>query len=398
MLLKKLDLDSPEYKFFYCNGKVQDIPVLFGTKQPVIFIFDDMVEDEVGQKKAIDEINEFLARNPTLDDVIIAPYPVEFDFSRFLRFENLFYKEYDNILQPERISLRTIDHYVSRVFDDETVKACCEPFPLKRCKEVNDKLDLFIKDIKESDLSSFEKIMATYLICTHFIDSVHDDKIEEEYDKNIYSSVFHILGDDEDGYQIKCAGYTDMFARMLAKLDINALPLLISCSNIKFYHSVAMVDVHDEKYGIDGCYICDVRFDSDNREVIDEKVRERLTDDERVHYYTYNSLKAFCLTFQDYDYLANSDMEQMIYSTGLGVADAELLISEDRVELTDINNALMRVSLFTYLTEGNKEMSTGDDALEKIMKESSKTTAKIGSFRKKTDQFYSDLIGKEKIG
>ena len=43
-------------------------------------------------------------------------------------------------------------------------------------------------------------------------------------------------------------------------------------------------------------------------------------------------------------------------------------------------------------------MSTGDDALEKIMKESSKTTAKIGSFRKKTDQFYSDLIGKEKIG
>ena len=91
-------------------------------------------------------------------------------------------------------------------------------------------------------------------------------------------------------------------------------------------------------------------------------------------------------------------MEQMIYSTGLGVADAELLISEDRVELTDINNALMRVSLFTYLTEGNKEMSTGDDALEKIMKESSKTTAKIGSFRKKTDQFYSDLIDKEKIG
>ena len=57
----------------------------------------------------------------------------------------------------------------------------------------------------------------------------------------------------------------------------------------------------------------------------------------------------------------------------------------------------MRVSLFTYLTEGNKEMSTGDDALEKIMKESSKTTAKIGSFRKKTDQFYSDLIDKEKI-
>ena len=88
----------------------------------------------------------------------------------------------------------------------------------------------------------------------------------------------------------------------------------------------------------------------------------------------------------------------MIYSIGSGEANAEDSISEDRVELINICSALMRVSLFTYLTEGNKEMSTGDDALEKIMKESSKTTAKIGSFRKKTDQFYSDLIGKEKIG
>ena len=149
--MKKIDLDSSEYKFFYCNGKVQDIPVLFDTKQPVIFVVDDMVEDEVGQKKAIDEINEFLAKNPTLDDVIIAPYPVEFDFSRFLRFENLFYKEYDNILQPERISLRTIDHYVSRA-SDETVKACCESFPLKHCKEVDDKLDLFISDIKKRSI------------------------------------------------------------------------------------------------------------------------------------------------------------------------------------------------------------------------------------------------------
>ncbi len=396
--MKKIDLDSPEYIFFNCNGKVQDIPVLFGTKQPVIFIVDEMVEDEVGQKKAIDEINEFLARNPALDDVIIAAYPVEFDFSRFLRFENLFYKEYDNILEPERISLRTIDHYVSKISKDETVKACCEPFPLNRCKEVNDKLDLFIKDIKESDLSSFEKIMATYLICTHFIDSVHDDKIEEEYDKNIYSSVFHVLGDDEDGYQIKCAGYTDIFARMLAKLDITALPMLISCSNVDFYHSVAAVDIHDEKYGIDGRYICDVRFDSDNGERIDENVRKRLTDGERIHYYTYNSLKTFCLTFQDYDYLVNPGMEQMIYSTEFGEADAELLISEDRVELTDINNALMRVSIFTYLTDENKEMSTNDNALEKIIKEVGKTSNKIGSFRKKADQFYSDLTGKEKIG
>ncbi len=396
--MKKIDLDSPEYIFFNCNGKTQDIPVLFGTKQPVIFVIDEMVQSEVGNKKAIEEINEFLVKNPSLDNVIVAPYPVEFDFSRFLKFENLFYKEYDNILEPERISLRTIDHYVSRISEDETVKACCEPFPLKHCKEVDDKLDLFIRDIKKSDLSPFEKVMATYIICTHFIDSVHDDGIEEEYDKNIYSSAFHILSDDEDGYQAKCAGYTDIFTRLLAKLDITASPMLISCSNIDFYHSVAAVDIHDEKYDVDGCYICDVRSDSDSREFIDKKVRKTLTDAEKEHYYTYNSLKYFCLTFQDYDYFVNPNMEQMIYSIGSGEANAEASISEDRVELINICSALMRVSLFTYLTDGNKEMSTGDSALEKIMKESGKATAKIGSFRKKADQFYSDLIGKEKIG
>ncbi len=395
--MKKIDLDdSSEYVFFNCNGDISDIPILFGSKQPVIFVVDDMLDDESFQKRVIDEINEFLKKNISLSDVIIAPYPVEFDFSRFLKFENLFYKEYDSILEPERISLRTIDHYISRVFDDETVKACCEPFPLKRCKEVNDKLDLFIKDIKKSDLSSFEKIMASYLICTHFIDSVHDNKIEEEYDKNIYSSVFHILGDDEDGYQIKCAGYTDLFARMLAKLDIDAVPLLISCSNINLYHSIAAVDVHDEKYGIDGRYICDVRFDSDSREVIDKKVRDRLTDEEKTHYYTYNSLKAFCLTFHDYDYLINSDMEQIIYSSGPGVDDAELSISDDRVELANLSNALMRVSLFTYLTKGNNELSTDDSILENVFKEVNKTSNKIASFRKKSDQFYVNLFGNEK--
>lgn len=396
--MKKVDLDNPEYIFFDCNGKVQDIPVLFGTKQPVIFVDDEMVTDEASQKKVIDEINEFLARNPDHDEVIITTYTssAEFDFSRFLRFENLFCKEYDNILEPERISLRTIDRYGSRVFDDETLMACFTTFPLKHCKEVNDKLDLFIKDIKESNLSSFEKIMATYLICTHFIDSVKDDDIEEKCDKNVYSNVFHILSDDEDGYQVKCAGYTDVFIRLLDKLDINALPMLMSCSNIKLYHSIAVVDVNDEKYGIDGRYICDVRFDSDNREFFDKKVREHLTDEERGHYYTYNSLKAFCLTFQDYDYLVNSDMEQIIYSTRPGEMDAELLISEGRVELADISNALMRISLFTYLTEGNKDMSTDDNTLEKIIKESCKVTAKMGSFRGKIDQFYTDLTGKEK--
>ncbi len=394
--MKKIDVDSDEYIFFSCNGETLDIPLLFGTKQPVIFVVDGMVEDEIGQKKAIDEINEFLVSNPSLDNVIVAPYPVDYNFQRFLKFENLFYKEYDNILEPERVSLRTIEHFASRINEDETVRMCCSLFPLNHCRKIDNKLNLFIDDIKNSNLSSFEKILASYLICTHFVDSFKENDENDDTDYDIYSSVLNILSDTDSGYKVKCAGYTDLLCRLLTKLDIEAVPMLISCSDVDFYHSVAMVFVHDEKYGINGQYICDVRGDSDYREAVDRKEIDALDKDLQSHYYTYNSLKYFCLTFDDYNYLINPNLEQMIYSTVPLQSGAEDLISEDRVELSTISNALMRVSLFTYLTDGNDEISTGNDALEKIVKESNKSTAKIGSFRKKADQFYFNLFGKEK--
>lgn len=31
-------------------------------------------------------------------------------------------------------------------------------------------------------------------------------------EENVFSSSMHVLSDDQDGYKIKCAGYTDMFA------------------------------------------------------------------------------------------------------------------------------------------------------------------------------------------
>lgn len=392
----KLDIDSPDFSFFSCNGDTLNIPALDSEKQPVVFIHDKMVNDSAGPGLAIREINSFLEKNNLVDDVILAPYPVEYDFSRCLKFENVFYKEYDNILYPERLLLRTIDHYVSKVSDDETVKACCEPFPLKRCKDVDDKLNLFVQDIKKSNLSPLERVLATYIICTHFIDSTKNDNSEGEYDDNIYSSVFHILSDDEDGYQIKCAGYTDLFTRMLAKLDIDAVPTLISCSNIDFYHSVASVDIRDQKYDINGKYICDVRFDSDNREGVDDKVRKIFNNERKEPYYTYDSLNYFCLTFKDYDFLVNPKMEQMIYSTTSGKPDAELELSDDRVGLGSINNALMRVSLFTYLSDNNNEMSTSDSALEKVIKDCNRTIKLIGKYRQKADTFYQNLEGIEK--
>ena len=394
--MKKIDVDSEEYIFFSCNGKTLDIPVLFGMKQPVIFVVDEMVEDEDEQRKAIEEINEFLALNPALDNVIVAPYPVDYNFQRFLKFENLFYKEYDNILEPERVSLRTIEHFASRVNEDETVRMCCSAFPLTQCKEVDNKLNLFIKDIKNSNLSSFEKILASYLICTHFVDSFKENDENEDTDYDVYSSVLNILSDTDYGYKVKCAGYTDLFCRLLSKLDIETIPMLISCSDIDFYHSVAKVSICDEKYGINGQYICDVRGDSDYREAFDRKKLDELDKNLHGYYYTYNSLMYFALTFDDYNYLINPNLEQMIYSTVPLKSGAEDLISKNRVELTNISNALMKVSLFTYLSDGNDEISTGDDALEKIVKESNKSTAKIGSCRKKSDQFYSNLLGKEK--
>ena len=62
MLLKKLDLDSPEYKFFYCNGKVQDIPVLYTTQTGKIDEKDKVSTERISIGKigqALAEVSSF---------------------------------------------------------------------------------------------------------------------------------------------------------------------------------------------------------------------------------------------------------------------------------------------------------------------------------------------------
>ena len=294
-------------------------------------------------------INSLLKTIPSISKLMICNFNIDYphyDYKNELGYEEFFYKHYEKIEHPEKIFLpRKADFRHN--FDDGSVFTCLADFSLSRCKNVDDKINLFINDIKNSDLSQFEKIMATHILCSRFIDSNIEKSKEDEVD--IYSSVFHVLSDGEDGYQIRCTGYTDLFCRMLNKMDIDAVPLFILNKENKFGHVTALVDVHDEKYDINGRFICDVRADADLRKSLEE-INGEVYEHNNNYYYGEDCLAYFCLNCNDYE-LSTSVHEfntPVLYTTQTGKIDEKDKVSTERISIGKIGQALAEVSSFRY--------------------------------------------------
>lgn len=294
-------------------------------------------------------INSLLKTIPSISKLMICNFNIGsalYDYKKELGYEEFFYKHYEKIEHPEKIFLpRNADFRQN--LDDGSVFARLDDFSLSRCKNVDDKINLFINDIKNSDLSQFEKIMATHILCSRFIDSNIEKSKADELD--IYSSVFHVLSDGDDGYQAKCAGYTDLFCRMLNKMDIDAVPLFILNKENKFGHVTALVDVHDEKYDINGRFICDVRGEADLRKSLEEN-NGKVYEHNNNYYYGEDCLAYFCLNCNDYE-LSTSVHEfntPVLYTTQTGKIDEKDKVSTERISIGKIAQALAEVSSFRY--------------------------------------------------
>ncbi len=393
--MKKADIENDDYLIIHPNGdftsslKIDQDEL---TKKKVICLIPEFSYlDDKCSSRTISEINAFIRNNPSVSNVLMIytnSTNSDFNFNDELNMEEFFCKWYKNIEQPEKIQLHVPSIFAAN--PDNCLSVVYEDFSLSRCKDIDQKIEMFIKDVKEADLSSFEKIMATHILCSRFMNSNTDyeengkNTIPINFDENVFGSSMHILSDGEDGYKIKCSGYVDMFVRMLDKMNIYASPVTVFNVENGFVHTVAMVDVHDEKYSIDGRYICDLRSDSDFR-----KMREDLVNgDTNSSYFGRDSLTFFCLNVEDFEALNGIDKfsEAMNYFTKPGVEQVKDEISTDRLDISSISKALGVVSNHRFDLQNNLDYYLySNNAIESILQDNKDTISFIRNSREFID-------------
>ena len=121
-------------------------------------------------------------------------------------------------------------------------------------QKLNKTLRLFVEDIKNSDLSDYEKYIAVYNIVKSY-KAYKESPDEYDQSRNIYLIM-------QNDYMV-CVGYADLLNKLLELVGITS----ITFSNLT--HRFNYVKINDEKYGINGIFRCDA---TGNEETIEDPI------------------------------------------------------------------------------------------------------------------------------
>ena len=149
---------------------------------------------------------------------------------------------------------------------------------LNEMKELNFKLDSMVAEIKNSSLSPYEKYIAAYNIVKSFkkyrfyLDNEGIDRLVSDQSRNPYLILTN--------QYIVCAGYSSLLHLLLKKLDIpshewtldvsdKSNAIVSGTSTVGDAHARLYVSIVDDKYGINGYYMCDPTFDNVDKNISD---------------------------------------------------------------------------------------------------------------------------------
>lgn len=175
---------------------------------------------------------------------------------------------------------------------------------LTEMKQLNQKLDYMVEEIKNSNLSPYEKYIAAYNIVKSFkkyrfyLDNEGFDELISDQSRNPYLVLIN--------QYIVCAGYTALLKSLLQKLNIPSHDWILYVSEkseatIKLKkplaHSRLCVNIVDEKYRINGYFMSDPTFDNvskenkdlDGYQYLSMSIRETHDYDEKSPSYYYFS-------------------------------------------------------------------------------------------------------------
>lgn len=123
-------------------------------------------------------------------------------------------------------------------------------------------MDIMVKDIRESDLSPYEKYIAIYDIVRSFKeyrfyeDSRKKDREAPDQSRNVYLLLINEW--------IVCAGYSQLLNSLLTRIGIPSIEWVVSYET----HARNYVHIKDDKYHIDGFYMCDPTWDQAQEDII----------------------------------------------------------------------------------------------------------------------------------
>ena len=153
----------------------------------------------------------------------------------------------DDIGKNDSILLVKVDYY--------------EEYSLMELLQANEKMRLFVEDIKSRNLSPFEKYLMIYDFLTSRVYKM-EDKSQGAHHSRDFISVLN-------GEYIVCAGYAELMKRLCNAVGIKCETqnLLVKLKNkeVGEYHENNLVYLEDEKYGIKGWYYADSCWDSEKK-------------------------------------------------------------------------------------------------------------------------------------
>lgn len=126
--------------------------------------------------------------------------------------------------------------------------------------KIEDTLDLFVSDIKKSDLSPFERYIAVYNIVKSFkkYKFYNDDHFKDHDYADQSRNVYLIMQND----YIVCVGYAKLLETLLKRVGINSITWDVITNSDLIGHERNYINIVDPKYDINGYYMCDATWDN----------------------------------------------------------------------------------------------------------------------------------------
>lgn len=244
---------------------------------------------------------------------------------------------------------------------------------LEEIKNIKKMFENLVSDIKNSNLSPYEKYIYAYNIVKSFKKYKfyeNNEKLDEFISDQSRHPYLVMINDF-----IVCAGYSQLLQRLLLELDIPSVYWIIDTNKETTSHARLYVNIEDEKYGINGYYCCDPTWD--------------MTDDKIKDMYGYKYMNMSVGEVHDYGE-SSSDFyyfgrEHKLFNDEVFINTANYINNAE-----DINLILEKIiDLDPDFVDYIKNLKNDDDKRKLLIEHISMKTYRAISLQKKYDAIVS---------
>ena len=176
----------------------------------------------------------FYKKNPTLKQYPILLVDLFKVSRKSLENATAYFKETDNFFYK-------LDKNEKEISYDDYVKT------VELCDEI-------LQEVIQYDFSPLEQLMYVYDLIRERVYTAENPEEEYFVSRDITSV---LLGD-----KIVCVGFSNLFAAIIENLEFNSKPCFLFNSEKISGHRRNIVEIHDDKYQVDGVYYFDTTWDS----------------------------------------------------------------------------------------------------------------------------------------